>query len=324
MAETPEFRRHRVIKIDNPEVLATLKLKRREHFLYALEEVLGDDGKNIDEFNRQCDDARKLDSHDLSPYQRKLLETDRRFRSITLLQFAFNEPRLPDFPTREQMSENREQAMQQARFFIERLTMFREQAPRAMQNMQVPLSVPTPEKDSHGDTHWQPFSIAYAEAILPAILESKSPPRPVELWAEIHSRFRMDDGIKFNTAVAEYRKLITVEKPTQVDLKKVDFESFFNNALPFYWGGVCYVFAFVLAVGSWLGWRGPLNRASFWMIVFTLCIHTAGLIARIYISGRPPVTNLYSSAVFISWGCVSLGLILEWLFGKASGTSWPR
>ena len=30
------------------------------------------------------------------------------------------------------------------------------------------------------------------------------------------------------------------------------------------------------------------------------------LVLRIYISGRPPVTNLYSSAVFIGWGCVLL------------------
>src|SRR5678816_1055500 len=29
------------------------------------------------------------------------------------------------------------------------------------------------------------------------------------------------------------------------------------------------------------------------------------------LEGRPPVTNLYSSAVFIGWGAVLLGLILE-------------
>jgi len=30
--------------------------------------------------------------------------------------------------------------------------------------------------------------------------------------------------------------------------------------------------------------------------------------------GRPPVTNLYSSAVFVGWACVGLGLLLEGLF----------
>ena len=30
-----------------------------------------------------------------------------------------------------------------------------------------------------------------------------------------------------------------------------------------------------------------------------------------YLEGRPPVTNLYSSAIFVGWGAVILGLILE-------------
>ena len=48
------------------------------------------------------------------------------------------------------------------------------------------------------------------------------------------------------------------------------------------------------------------------MLAFLL--HTFALLARIYISGRPPVTNLYSSAIFIGWACVLFGLILEALY----------
>ena len=40
----------------------------------------------------------------------------------------------------------------------------------------------------------------------------------------------------------------------------------------------------------------------------TAVVHTLALVARIYISGRPPVTNLYSSAVFIGWAGVLFGL----------------
>src|SRR5262245_31869182 len=38
-----------------------------------------------------------------------------------------------------------------------------------------------------------------------------------------------------------------------------------------------------------------------------------------YIQGRPPVTNLYSSAVFIGWGCVLLCLVLEWFYRNGIG-----
>jgi ABC-type transport system involved in cytochrome c biogenesis permease subunit len=38
-----------------------------------------------------------------------------------------------------------------------------------------------------------------------------------------------------------------------------------------------------------------------------------------YLEGRPPVTNLYSSAVFIGWGSVLLGIILERMFKGGIG-----
>ena len=53
--------------------------------------------------------------------------------------------------------------------------------------------------------------------------------------------------------------------------------------------------------------------------MFALAVHTFALGSRIYISGRPPVTNLYSSAVFIGWGGVLLGLILEMVYRLGIG-----
>ena len=45
-------------------------------------------------------------------------------------------------------------------------------------------------------------------------------------------------------------------------------------------------------------------------------MHTLGLIARTALQGRPPVTNLYSSAVFVGWGSVLLGMIAERIHRK--------
>jgi cytochrome c-type biogenesis protein CcsB len=50
------------------------------------------------------------------------------------------------------------------------------------------------------------------------------------------------------------------------------------------------------------------------LLVGTLVIHTIALASRIYISGRPPVVNLYSSAVFIGWACVLGALLLERIY----------
>jgi hypothetical protein len=70
-----------------------------------------------------------------------------------------------------------------------------------------------------------------------------------------------------------------------------------------------YLLAFLLACGSWLVWPRILNRSAFNLLLLAIAVHTFGLISRMYLQERPPVTNLYSSAIFIGWGICLLGLI---------------
>jgi ABC-type transport system involved in cytochrome c biogenesis permease subunit len=100
---------------------------------------------------------------------------------------------------------------------------------------------------------------------------------------------------------------------------RASFECLLNHIAPFYQSMVLYVFVFLLVCGSWLGWSRPLNRSALYVTLVALALHTFGLAARMYLQGRPPVTNLYSSAVFIGWGTVIIGLILERLFRDGIG-----
>ena len=44
--------------------------------------------------------------------------------------------------------------------------------------------------------------------------------------------------------------------------------------------------------------------------------HTFAIVARCFLSGYPPVTNLYSSAIFIGWAAVAAGIVIELVFRK--------
>jgi len=61
------------------------------------------------------------------------------------------------------------------------------------------------------------------------------------------------------------------------------------------------------------------RRAAFQLLVLAFVIHTLGLVFRMYLERRPPVTNLYSSAIFVGWGAVILGIILERIFRGGVG-----
>jgi ABC-type transport system involved in cytochrome c biogenesis permease subunit len=135
--------------------------------------------------------------------------------------------------------------------------------------------------------------------------------------------YRAGDAAAFNKAVSDYRLAAADSGATGLDASKNDFETHFNQFSPFYYLTYLYLLAFILAALAWflalLGWRVPVNNAATWLVVLTLAVHTFALIARIYISGRPPVTNLYSSAVFIGWGGVVFGLVIEMIYRLGIG-----
>src|SRR5204863_178342 len=102
-------------------------------------------------------------------------------------------------------------------------------------------------------------------------------------------------------------------------------EYYYNNVKAFLHAMIIYLFAFLFAGLTLLmfsfapGIAEIFRRSSVWLIVLALVVHTFGLVFRMVLEGRPPVTNLYSSAIFIGWGSVILGLALERIFKVGLG-----
>jgi len=91
----------------------------------------------------------------------------------------------------------------------------------------------------------------------------------------------------------------------------VNFEANFEHWKVFPTCQALYVMVFILALVGLFVANKPLNKLALWILVPTLLWHTFGIWARMHISGRPPVIDLYSSAVFVGWGCAIGGVILE-------------
>jgi ABC-type transport system involved in cytochrome c biogenesis permease subunit len=123
---------------------------------------------------------------------------------------------------------------------------------------------------------------------------------------------------EFNRDLATYREQLEKDHPGEVRHARV--EALFNHFAPFYQCMILYVCVFLLALLGFAFLYQPLRQAAFGLAILTLVIHTGAILTRMYISGRPPVTNLYSSAVFIGWGCLVLTLILEGVYRNGLGT----
>jgi len=138
-------------------------------------------------------------------------------------------------------------------------------------------------------------------------------------YARLGDAFRAADPAAFNKALATYETWLSANRGEQQG--KGFSEAVFNRVAPFYICMVLYVVAFLCAIVSWL-WQGTVFRqAAFRTLLLGFFLHTAGLIIRMLLEGRPPVTNLYSSAVFIGWGAIVLAIAIEFFYRNAIGTA---
>ncbi len=137
-----------------------------------------------------------------------------------------------------------------------------------------------------------------------------SPAHPlITPYAAMVTSYRQGDAAGFNHAVADAASWIGGRQSAAVSAAAR--EVWFNRAEPFYRGMILYLMVFMLVAVSW-AWRPELmRRCALDLLWLALIVHTAGLVFRIIIQGRPPVTNLYSSAVFVGWVAAVLGLVLE-------------
>ncbi len=145
-----------------------------------------------------------------------------------------------------------------------------------------------------------------------ALIRVKSPdtiPPPMMALAEMSDAWRDGDRTKFDEVTRGYVDWLNMVHPEWAGI--TSFELRFNQMEPFYHSMVLYVLAFLLACLSWLFLPEGMRKSAFLLLMLALAVHTFGMLARMIIQGRPPVTNLYSSAIFVGWGAVLLGVILE-------------
>jgi ABC-type transport system involved in cytochrome c biogenesis permease subunit len=140
-------------------------------------------------------------------------------------------------------------------------------------------------------------------------------------WGRVGVAWAAQDPNSFDRAVTDLRARAHDAAARLEAVGQVEHEVIFNRAQPFYTGMVLYVLALLLLFASWLRWGDLLRPAAYGFLVAGAVVHTLGLVSRVILQGRPPVTNLYSSAVFVGWGAVVLGVILERIYRKGFGTA---
>ena len=181
-----------------------------------------------------------------------------------------------------------------------------------MARMSQILAVP-PQQADQSRENWVSVGATLTNSV---ISESKLDPATVH-YAKMVAAYRANQPSAFNQEVTDYSKWL--QQWYVPEAKKGANEYFFNHFQPFYLSMIIYVVAFILACSFWFNWSSWMRTSALYLVVLAFGIHTFGLFYRMMLEGRPPVTNLYSSAIFIGWGAAILGMILERIYRDAIG-----
>ncbi len=114
----------------------------------------------------------------------------------------------------------------------------------------------------------------------------------------------------FEQTTSDFRKYATSLAPHVYPSRSdLNAEVLYNQLHPFRWAYVFYLMATLLFAFSW-------RRTALAVTLVGWSIHVLGFLFRCYIAGRPPVSNMYESVIWVSLGCVTFGLIFEFIYKK--------
>lgn len=181
----------------------------------------------------------------------------------------------------------------------------------------APLIVPAFHPELKEEDSWQSVAQLLAKSA-----PSQAPHFAVQSYASMAEAYRKKDWPGMTKAVADYRTALEksgIYDGYHKELSRAKAEQLFNFTEPFYRGMVITLVALLLAMFAWfspekLDWS---RRSALALMALVFVILTAGFVWRIALQGRPPVTNLYSSALFVSWAACLVGIILELIFPYA-------
>jgi ABC-type transport system involved in cytochrome c biogenesis permease subunit len=297
--------KYRVFRVDHPQVRDLLGLKPREGYRYAIEEFR-DKFAEFDAAAKKAD-ARPEKSRDL--FDAQVLELRRHVEAYLTLWQGHGPLLLPPADGKEWRSPAavRQQTLEAARPMI----------PQLIREKGLPADFNALTEDQQKQV---------VELVEGAVSRMRTEDAGYAGWQRVLAAYRSGDQGRFDEAVRGFRGLAEATVPA-ADLRRVRFEAFLNETALFYQVEFLYLFALLLTLAGWgcrvfdAGLAEAWRRAAFYVLVPTLLAHTFTLFGRMYLMDRPLVfvTNLYSSAVFIGWAAVGLGMLIERLFPLGIG-----
>lgn len=124
-----------------------------------------------------------------------------------------------------------------------------------------------------------------------------------------------ETGNALDAAVGKFQEVAKAQNPALYDHDSViRAEVHYNEFHPFRWAYVSYFLAFIFLLLVWTLNKPGIERFAWIFLVGGFLLHTYGFGLRMYIMGRAPVSNMYETVIWVSWGTILFAGILELIY----------
>lgn len=137
----------------------------------------------------------------------------------------------------------------------------------------------------------------------------------MNITKEFLSQLGADGASDLAGAVAKFsQKVQSINSEAKPDATRIKMEIHYNDFHPFRWAWVLYALGAIFVSVAWFGGVSRFWMASWVVILLGFVLHTYGFALRVYLAERPPVSNMYESVVWVSWGALLFSMIIEKIY----------
>lgn len=124
-----------------------------------------------------------------------------------------------------------------------------------------------------------------------------------------------DKGTGLKAAVDSYIETVKSQSGNDyAPFSRVAFEVHYNNFKPFMWSFIFYLLC-VFLVLLYLAFKKPSLNAMIWAsVIIGFILHTYGIGLRVFISNRPPVSNMFETVIWVPWIAIISAMIFEYKY----------
>jgi cytochrome c-type biogenesis protein CcsB len=166
------------------------------------------------------------------------------------------------------------------------------------------LIVPSPQRETDAWLAPDPTAVvAYYN-------ETQFAPAFAELTKMMRA-YTQADAFDFSMAARQLQDNLRALSPSiYPQERQLRLEYFYNHFEGFYRAIWCYGIAFFVLLVAHLRKRGrALQNVGVAIALLGLAFHASGIVMRCLIAGRPPVTNMYESIIWVSFAVSFFGMI---------------